>query len=165
MTTVEQAKDFFRRTFCDQKAAYLSVPITGGPLRELGYSKAETIRMNSVEAAKQFPIIKRSGTLDFHVINPHNYMYDGWTVPNYIELWEFVVKHCSKSVYFAPGWNISEGCMREVLWARQSRISSYFWDGYEYVFMNYSEVLKIAKKPLPYESEVIKTCIDQLEKV
>jgi hypothetical protein len=158
---VDDVIDLFRRSFGDQLVIYLSTPITGGPVKDMGYSKPEIMRRNAIGAWNEVQRIKKYYP-NSYVINPCNFVFENWEVKDYEKLWEFVVKYCAKEVVFGLGWNLSEGCAREALWSVESGTPMLIWDNSMYRYMYNQQCTELLGKAT-YESEVIKECIEKIK--
>jgi len=114
-----------------EKALYASAELTTGPrlyrlLREHGLRDAAELRrsLGEEEYHRRLWDLNFSEALAFArelrarhptelVLSPAPYLIEGWTQPEYLTLWETVVRTRIKALYFSDGWEYSNGCAFE----------------------------------------------------
>ena len=129
--------DMLAASMGDQKAAYVSVPITTGPrlvqwYRDLSLrgvplpdprrpegneDRQQAVIEPNLQAARAFVAVVRERIAD-PVIDP-SVLRDvpGWRQEDYVALWEAVIERFVSRVVLAEGWNYSFGCADEFLFA------------------------------------------------
>lgn len=117
-------------------SCYMAVPITSG--KRL-WSLASRLKVNDVELVRERfrdvfveEVLVPNETIarrlaeelaervsPMPVIDPSRVVINGWSTHDYRAFWKDVILDCVKTVYLAPGWEYSHGCVEECLAATQ----------------------------------------------
>ncbi len=137
--------DIVAASIGDQKAVYVSVPITTGPrlvqwYRDLGRrgipfpdprrpegseERRQAVIEPNLRAARAFvaEIRRRIGG---PVIDPSALRdVPGWRQEDYVSLWEAVIERFAAKMVLADGWNYSFGCAHEFLFATSRNLPTF----------------------------------------
>ncbi|MBI3409416.1 MAG: hypothetical protein HY040_13830 [Planctomycetes bacterium] len=136
--------DMLASSIGEQKAIYVSVPITTGPrlfswFRDLiargeplpdprrpegNHERRQVILEPNLRDAQAL-VTRLRGLKKEPVIDP-SILRDvpGWRQEDYISLWEGVIERFVAQIVFADGWNFSFGCAHEFLFATNRKVAT-----------------------------------------
>jgi hypothetical protein len=130
-----------------ERALYASTELTTGRslyqvLREHGFRTAAELRakLGDEEYLRRVLNPHLAGALSFarslqqrfpaeRVVTPAPYSTRGWTQPEYLSLWETVIRTRIKSLYFHADWAISNGCAFEFAVAWDAGLATFNAEG------------------------------------
>jgi len=133
--TIEEISSILKSVIGNERATYISVPITTGQrflkwyeetgknLSKEDYGKVhfkEVIQPNLEDAQDFITHIRKSD--ECFVIEPTSLNISGWRQEDYHDFWETIIKLYVDKVYFLDGWYLSKGCSLEYLASCRKRI-------------------------------------------
>lgn len=130
-----------------EKAIYASAELTTGRplyqlLKEHGFRTAAELRekLGDEEYLRRVFHPQLEGALAFarslrlrfpaeRVVTPAPYQIEGWSQPEYLALWETVIRTRIRSVFFHADWAFSNGCAFEFAVAQDAGLPTFDADG------------------------------------
>jgi hypothetical protein len=103
----------------DRRVIYLSGPITTG-LRRIAAEEngtdsptLEGVKLaNSKDIREAAERLRRENPSDI-IVEPASFTAEGWSQPDYLQLWKDLIERHAGEVCFLPNWQYSVGCAEE----------------------------------------------------
>ena len=124
-TQLDVAISLLRSVLGNQKAVYLSCPITTG--RYFYEQLPDYYTANKRKAIVVANELRNAGAFgDKRTIEPAYFsVVPGWTWQDYMDMWRRVIEECVDTVVFVNGWEYSDGCVDEFTHATVHRKATF----------------------------------------